>query len=200
MSHREGSPEDIYDMDPKDILAQYSVEWVSLKKAYEEVRVGLQRIRDELNKIDQMFKNNQLSEQQHMERYHQLWLESTQIIQVKREIEARLSEIQQAMQKADRAIKIREEERRRRELLEQERANAMIEWMALREGFDFISNKRREIDRGLDQLELQRRRREVSEEEYRRRHLENVRQLAELRAIEGDVKNRLNELLEIMRK
>ncbi len=76
----------------------------------------------------------------------------------------------------------------------------MIEWMALREGFDFISNKRREIDRGLDQLELQRRRREVSEEEYRRRHLENVRQLAELRAIEGDVKNRLNELLEIMRK
>ncbi len=51
MSHREGSPEDIYDMDPKDILAQYSVEWVSLKKAYEEVRVGLQRIRDEWRDI-----------------------------------------------------------------------------------------------------------------------------------------------------
>ncbi len=199
MSHREGAPGDNYGMDPKEILSQYSVEWVSLKRAYEEVKERLRRVREELNRIDLMLQNNQMTEQEHMERYHQLWLESTESIQIKREIEARLFEIQQEMKKVDRELRIREEERRRQEMAEQERANAMIEWMALREGFDFITKKRREINSEMDRLESQRRQKELSEEEYRRRHLESLRQLAELRSIEADVKNRLNELLEIIR-
>ncbi len=200
MSHGErqtgGDP---YDIDPKLVLAQYSVEWTALRTSYEEVKVRLKEAQDELSQLDKLLQTGKLSEEEHMKRYRGTWQKSTEIIQVKREVEARLDEIQREIRAADRRLRLKEEEMARREKLEQERTNAMVEWMGLKQGFDLIMQRRTEINQDMDRLETKRRAKKVTEEQYRAQRLQQLRQLTELRSIETDVKKRLGELLEMIR-
>jgi len=76
----------------------------------------------------------------------------------------------------------------------------MIEWMSLKQGFDLVSSRRNEVNVESDRLEIQRRSGSISDEEYRETRIEHIRQLAELSTVESDVKRRLAELLEIIRK
>jgi hypothetical protein len=72
--------------------------------------------------------------------------------------------------------------------------------MGLKQGFDLITRRRKEINSVMDKIETQRRDGSVSNEEYRKFHLEQIRLLAELRTLETDIKRRLAELLEVIRK
>ncbi|MFW9808926.1 MAG: hypothetical protein ACFFE6_06055 [Candidatus Thorarchaeota archaeon] len=201
MSHHEGSPpDDAYYVDPKEVLSQYSVEWVSLRKSYDEIKKQLLEVQADLSNIDRRLESKQISDQEHIKLYREKWAESTQIVQVKREVESRLFEIQKEIRAANRQLKQAEEERMRRERIEQEKSNAMIEWMSLKQGFDLTNARRNEINAESDKLELDRRSGKVSDEEYRKRRIEQFRQLAELSTVESDVKRRLAELLEIIRK
>ncbi|MHA2359910.1 MAG: hypothetical protein ACXAB5_06530 [Candidatus Thorarchaeota archaeon] len=201
MSNHEGSPpEDAYYVDPKDVLSQYSVEWISLRKSYDEIKKQLLEVQGELTNLDRKLESGQINDQQHITIYREKWSESTQIVQVKREVESRLYEIQREIRAANRQLKQAEEERSRRERIEQEKSNAMIEWMSLKQGFDLTNARRNEINADSDRLELQRRSGKISEEEYRQRRIEQFKQLAELSTVESDVKRRLAELLEIIRK
>lgn len=200
MSHHEGRPtDDQFYMDPKEILSQYSVEWVSLRKSYDELKRQLNDIQAELNALDKKLKSGKISEKEHIRLYQQKWSESTQMIQVKREVEARLYEIQKEIRAANKQLKQMEIERERRERIEQEKSHAMIEWMSLKQGFDLVDARRAEINAESDKLELERRNGKISEEVYRQNRIEQIRQLAELRTVESDVKRRLAELLEIIR-
>ena len=200
MSHREGSPtDDVYYVDPKEVLSQYSVEWVSLRKSYDELKERLKEVQAELNQLDRKLEMGDISDQEHITLYREKWAESTQMIQVKREVESRLYEIQKEIRAANRQLKQAEEERRRRERIEQERANAMIEWMSLKQGFDLVGQRRKEINSESDRIELERRSGKISEAEYRKQRIEQIQQLAELRTVETDIKNRLSELLAIIR-
>lgn len=201
MSHHEGSPpEDAYYVDPKEVLSQYSVEWVSLRKSYDEIKNQLLEVQAELTSIDRKLETNQITDQEHITLYREKWAESTQIVQVKREVESRLFEIQREIRAANRQLKQAEEERVRREQIEQEKSHAMIEWMSLKQGFDLTNARRNEINADSDRLELQRRSGKISEEEYRQRRIDHFSQLAELSTVESDVKRRLAELLEIIRR
>jgi len=84
--------------------------------------------------------------------------------------------------------------------VEQEKSNAMIEWMSLKQGFELVEQRRREITAEMDRLEVQRRQGTISEEKYRNQRVEQIGQLAQLTSVESDVKKRLAELLEIIRK
>jgi hypothetical protein len=121
---------------------------------------------------------------------------------VKREVEGRLYEIQRDIRAANRKLKELEADKFRRERIEQEKSNAMIEWMGLKPGFDLIAERRKEIALEMNRIELQRRNSEIADEDYRRMRVDQIRQLqlAQLRTVETDVKGRLNELLEIIRK
>ena len=66
--------------------------------------------------------------------------------------------------------------------------------------FEVIMQRRREINAEMDNIELERRKSLISDEEYRKKHLEQVSQLAELRTLETDIKRRLSELLAIIKK
>ena len=201
MSHYEGaSPEDAYYMDPKEVLSQYSVEWISLRKSYDEIKKQLQEIQAELSYLDRQLENGQITEQEHIVQYREKWSESTQMVQVKREVESRLYEIQKEIRAANRQLKQAEEERRRRERIEEEKSHAMIEWMSLKQGFDLVTTRRNEINAESDRLEVQRRGGRISEEEYRKSRIQHIKQLAELSTVESDVKRRLAELLEIIKK
>ncbi|TFF95030.1 hypothetical protein EU546_04025 [Candidatus Thorarchaeota archaeon] len=201
MSHREGTPaDDPFHVDPKEVLAQYSVEWVSLRKSYDELKTKLQDVQAELSTLDRKLEMKEIDDQQHIKMYREKWAESTQMIQVKREVENRLFEIQREIRAANRQLKKQEEERLRRERMEQERANAMIEWMSLKQGFDLVGARREEINAASDELERNRRSGKVSEDEYRQQRIGQIQQLAELRTVESDIKNRLAELLAIIRK
>jgi hypothetical protein len=201
MSHREGSPtDDVYYVDPKEVLSQYSVEWVSLRKSYDELKEKLKEVQAELNQLDRKLEMGDITDQEHITLYREKWAESTQMIQVKREVESRLYEIQKEIRAANRQLKQAEEERRRRERIEQERANAMIEWMSLKQGFDLVGQRRKEINSESDRIELERRSGKISEAEYRKQRIEQIQQLAELRTVETDIKNRLSELLAIIRR
>ena len=201
MSHYEGAPpEDAYYMDPKEVLSQYSVEWISLRKSYDEIKKQLQEIQAELSYLDRQLENGQITEQEHIVRYREKWSESTQMVQVKREVESRLYEIQKEIRAANRQLKQAEEERRRRERIEEEKSHAMIEWMSLKQGFDLVTTRRNEINAESDRLEVQRRGGRISEEEYRESRIQHIKQLAELSTVESDVKRRLAELLEIIKK
>ncbi|MHA1772418.1 MAG: hypothetical protein ACTSYL_11920 [Candidatus Thorarchaeota archaeon] len=200
MSHREGTSEqDAYDMDPKEVLTQYSVEWVALRKSYEELKTKLQEVKEDLLELDRQLQAGEITETEHLARYKEKWLKSTELVQVKREVESRLYEIQKQIRAANRQLRLQEEERARRERIEQEKSNAMIEWMSLRQGFDLISQRRKEINQQMDELEKKRRAGTITDEEYRRERVEQIGQLAELRTVESDVKRRLGELLEIIR-
>ena len=72
--------------------------------------------------------------------------------------------------------------------------------MSLKQGFDLVAAKRDEINIESDKLEVQRRSGSISEEAYRETRIDHIRQLAELSTVESDVKRRLAELLEIIRK
>jgi hypothetical protein len=198
MSHGEGH--DIYDMDPKEILSQYTVEWTTLRGSYEDVKRQLREIQTELTELDNKLESGEITEQQHIEMYREKWMMSTQMVQVKREVEARLYEIQREIRSANRKLQLQEAEKQRRERIEQEKSNAMIEYMGLRQGFDLIKRRRKEINSVMDKIETQRRDGSISDDDYRKFHLEQIRLLAELRTLETDVKNRLAELLEIIRK
>jgi len=201
MSHHEGSPpEDIYYVDPKEVLSQYSVEWVSLRKSYDEIKKQLLEVQADLTSLDRKLESGQITDQEHITHYREKWSESTQIVQVKREVESRLYEIQKEIRAANRQLKQAEEERTRRERIEQEKSHAMIEWMSLKQGFDLTNERRNEINAESDKLELNRRSRSISDDEYRRRRVEHIKQLAELSTVESDVKRRLAELLEIIRR
>ncbi len=201
MSHHEGAPsDDTYYLDPKEVLSQYSVEWVSLRKSYDEIKKQLLEVQANLSHLDRKLENGQITEQEHIRLYREKWSESTQIVQVKREVESRLFEIQKEIRAANRQLKQAEEERRRRERIEQEKSNAMIEWMSLKQGFDLTNARRNEINAESDKLEIERRSGKISDEEYRRRRIEHFSQLAELSTVESDVKRRLAELLEIIRR
>ena len=201
MSHREGSPpEDAYYVNPKEMLSQYSVEWISLRKSYDEIKKQLLDVQEELTRIDRRLEMREITDGEHITLYKEKWAESTQIVQVKREVETRLYEIQREIRAANKQLKKAEEERRRRERMEEERSHAMIEWMSLKQGFDLVSTRREEINAESDRLELQRRNVSISDEEYRETRIEHIRQLAELSTVESDVKRRLAELLEIIRK
>jgi hypothetical protein len=201
MSHHEGSPpEDVYYVNPKEVLSQYSVEWVSLRKSYDEIKRQLLAIQDELSHLDRQLENGKITDQEHITLYRDKWTESTQIVQVKREVESRLYEIQKEIRAANRQLKQAEEERRRRERIEEEKSHAMIEWMSLKQGFDLVTARRNEINLESDKLEVQRRGGKISEEKYREHRIQQFRQLAELSTVESDVKQRLAELLEIIRK
>jgi hypothetical protein len=201
MSHHEGSPpEDTFFVDPKDMLSQYSVEWVTLRKSYDEVKKQLHEVQSELTYIDRRLESKEITDQEHIVLYREKWTESTQIVQVKREVENRLYEIQREIRAANRQLKKAEEERSRRERMEEERSSAMIEWMSLKQGFDLTNARRNEINAEADQLEIERRSGKVSDDEYRQRRIEGFKQLAELSVVESDVKRRLAELLEIIRK
>ncbi len=199
MSHWEGTEADPYDLDPKEVLSQYSVEWVALRKSYEELKKQLNEIQQELAELDRKLHDGEISEQEHMRLYKETWLKSTQMVQVKREVESRLYEIQRKIRAANQVLKEQEAERERRERIEQEKTNAMVEWMSLKQGFDLVINRRKEINREMDLLEILRREGKISNEEYRRRHLEQIKRLAELRTLETDIRRRLGELLEIIR-
>jgi len=200
MSHREGSPtDDVFYVGPKEVLAQYSVEWVSLRKSYDDLKEQLKAVQDELNHLDRKLEMGEITDQEHIKLYREKWTESTQMIQVKREVENRLYEIQKEIRVANRQLKQAEEERRMRERFEQERANAMIEWMSLKQGFDLVSQRRKEINAESDRIELARRNGSISDEEYRKSRIEQIQQLAELRTVESDIKRRLSELLAIIR-
>jgi len=201
MSHHEGAPlEDDYYLDPKEVLSQYSVEWVSLRKSYDEIKTQLLDVQEELTRIDRQLEKGELTEGEHIVLYREKWAESTQIVQVKREVEKRLYEIQREIREANKQLKQLEEERRRRERMEEERSHAMIEWMSLKQGFDLVTARRDEINAESDKLEIQRRNGSISGEAYRETRIEHIRQLAELSTVESDVKRRLAELLEIIRK
>ena len=201
MSHHEGSPpEDDYYVDPKEVLSQYSVEWISLRKSYDEVKNQLLDVQEELSRIDRRLETGDLTEGEHIVLYKEKWTESTQIVKVKREVESRLYEIQREIRAANKQLKQAEEERRRREMMEEERSHAMIEWMSLKQGFDLVTDRRNEINIDADKLEVQRRSGSISDEAYRETRIDHIRQLAELSTVESDVKRRLAELLEIIRK
>jgi len=200
MSHREGVPsDDQFYVDPKEVLSQYSVEWVSLRKSYDELKQQLNAIQDELNALDKKLASGSISEKEHIQLYQQKWSESTELIQVKREVEARLYEIQKEIRAANKQVKQLELERERRERVEQEKSHAMIEWMSLKQGFDLVEARRAEINAESDRIEIDRRKGKISEEKYRQNRIEQIRQLAELRTVESDVKRRLAELLEVIR-
>lgn len=200
MSHREGaSPEDSVFMDPKEVLSQYSVEWVSLKKSYDDLQQQLSEVQRELNELDMKLKAGRITESEHIVQYREKWAMSTQMIQVKREVEARLYEIQKEIRAANNQLKQMEIERQRRERMEEERSHAMIEWMSLKQGFELTEARRNEINAESDSVERERRNRRISEAEYRKRRIDQIRQLAELRTVESDIKRRLAELLEIIR-
>lgn len=201
MSHHEGlPPEDAYYVDPKEMLSQYSVEWISLRKSYDEIKNQLLDVQEDLSRIDRQLETGDITDGQHIVLYKEKWAESTQIVQVKREVESRLYEIQKAIRAANKQLKQAEEERRRRERMEEERSHAMIEWMSLKQGFDLVLAQRNKINAASDRLEIQRRSGGISDEEYRETRIEHIRQLAELSTVESDVKRRLAELLEIIRK
>ncbi|NHJ13317.1 MAG: hypothetical protein EAX95_06545 [Candidatus Thorarchaeota archaeon] len=201
MSHYEGrSEKDEYYVDPKEMLSQYSVEWIALRKSYEEVKEELEVVKAELSELDKKLNAGQMSEEEHLAQYREKWLMSTQMVQVKREVEARLYEIQREIREANRKLKHQDEERERRERLEQEKSNAMIEWMSLKQGFDLVEERRRDITTQMDKLELRRRNGSIQESDYRKEKLALIGQLAELSTVESDVKSRLAELLEIIRK
>ena len=201
MSHHEGAPpEDDYYLDPKEVLSQYSVEWVSLRKSYDEIKTQLLDVQEELTRIDRKLELGELTEGEHIVLYKEKWAESTQIVQVKREVEKRLYEIQREIRQANKQLKQLEKERRRRERMEEERSHAMIEWMSLKQGFDLVTTRRDEINTESDKLEIQRRNGSISDEAYRETRIEHIRQLAELSTVESDVKQRLAELLQIIRK
>lgn len=200
MSHREGaSPEDSFSMNPKEILSQYSVEWVSLKKSYDDLNQQLTDIQRELNDLDRKLKAGSITEPEHIVQYREKWAISTQMIQVKREVEARLYEIQREIRAANNQLKQMEIERQRRERMEEERSHAMIEWMSLKQGFDLTEARRAEINEESDRMERERRNGKISETEYRKARIDQIGQLAELRTVESDIKRRLAELLEIIR-
>ncbi|MBN2228882.1 MAG: hypothetical protein JW779_04740 [Candidatus Thorarchaeota archaeon] len=200
MSHREGaSPDDLFSIDPKEVLSQYSVEWVSLKKSYDELKHQLSEIQQELNDLDKKLTSGSITEKEHIFLYREKWATSTQMIQVKREVEARLYEIQKEIRSANKQLKQLEIERERRSRIEQEKSNAMIEWMSLKQGFDLTEARRAEINLESDRIEIARRNNKISEAEYRQKRIEQIRQLAELRTVESDVKRRLAELLQIIR-
>ncbi|MFW9802128.1 MAG: hypothetical protein ACFFFC_05725 [Candidatus Thorarchaeota archaeon] len=200
MSHHEGSSRDDYYLDPKDVLAQYSVEWVSLRKSYEELKAQLDQVKAELSELDSKLEKGEISEKEHIQEYREKWRVSTQMVQVKREVEGRLYEIQKEIRAANRQLKQLEEEKHRRERLEQEKSNAMIEWMSLKQGFELVEQKRRKIAGEMDKLEVQRRQGAISEQKYRSHRVEQIKELAQLSTVESDVKRRLAELLEIIRK
>jgi len=201
MSHHEGlPPEDNYYVDPKEMLSQYSVEWISLRKSYDEVKKQLLDVQEELTRIDRRLEMGDITEGEHIILYREKWTESTQLVQVKREVENRLYEIQRAIREANKQLKKAEEERRRRERMEEERSHAMIEWMSLKQGFDLVTARREEINVESDKLDVKRRNGSISDTEYRETRIEHIRQLAELSTVESDVKRRLAELLEIIRK
>jgi len=201
MSHHEGSPpEDAYYVNPKDVLSQFSVEWIALRKSYDDIKKQLLDVQEELSRLDRRLETGELTDGEHIVLYKEKWIESTQIVQVKREVENRLYEIQKAIRAANKQLKQAEEERRRRERMEQEKSVAMIEWMSLRHGFDLTDARRKEINAESDKLELDRRSGSISDEEYRRHRIEHISQLVELATVESDVKRRLAELLEIIRK
>lgn len=199
MSHWEGTGADPYDMDPKEILAQYSVEWIALRKSYEDVKAKLSEVQRELTELDLKLERGEIKEQEHIVQYRETWLRSTQLVQIKREVEARLYEIQREIRFANKRLKEIEEERFRRERIEQEKSNAMIEWMSLKQGFDVVMKKRKEINEEMDRLEIQRRGGKISDDKYRSARVEQIGQLAALRSLETDIKRRLGELLEIIR-
>jgi hypothetical protein len=200
MSHREGSsPKDDFFVDPKEVLAQYSVEWVSLRKSYDELKNQLNDIQTELNDLDKKLETGSITDQEHITLYREKWAQSTQMIQVKREVESRLYEIQKEIRAANKELKQMEIEKARRERMEQERSHAMIEWMSLKQGFDLVDDRRAEINAESDRIEVQRRSGKITEEQYRKSRIEQIRQLAELSVVESDVKRRLAELLEIIR-
>ncbi len=201
MSHHEGAPpEDAYYVNPKDVLSQFSVEWIALRKTYDEIKKQLLEVQADLSHIDRRLESGDISDSEHIVVYREKWSESTQIVQVKREVENRLYEIQKEIRAANKQLKLAEEERVRRERMEETRSIAMIEWMSLKQGFDLTNARRNEINADTDKLELERRKGKISDEEYRQRRIEQFRQLAELSTVESDVKRRLAELLEIIRK
>ncbi len=200
MSHGTNKPtDDPYYMDPKEVLSQYSVEWVSLRKSLAEVKAKLAEVQEELSLLDDRLERKEIGEKEHVDQYHEKWLMSTQIVQVKREVEARLFEIQKEIRKVNKELKQQEDERLKRERVEQERSNAMIEWMSLKQGFELVKTRRKEINGEMDRLEMERRQGKISDDEYRSSRVRQIQGLAELSIVESDVKNRLGELLEIIR-
>ncbi|MFX0107852.1 MAG: hypothetical protein ACFE7R_06195 [Candidatus Hodarchaeota archaeon] len=200
MSHHEGRPDDDYYLDPREVLSQYSVEWVSLRKSYEDLKEQLDQVKAELSELDKKLENGELSDDDHMQEYQEKWRMSTQMVQVKREVEGRLYEIQKEIRAANKQLRQQEEERLRRERMEQEKANAMIEWMSLKQGFELVELKRKEITDEMDQLELKRRNGSISDEDYRAERISQIGKLAELTTVGSDVKRRLAELLEVIRR
>ncbi len=200
MSHREGStPQDDFYVDPKDVLTQYSVEWVSLRKSLAELKQQLNDIQEELNTLDKKLETGSITDQEHIKLYREKWAQSTEMIQVKREVESRLYEIQREIRAANKQLKQMEIEQNRRERMEQERSHAMIEWMSLKHGFDLVDARRAEINAESDKIEMERRSKAISDEKYRESRIGQIRQLAELSVVESDVKRRLAELLQIIR-
>lgn len=200
MSHREGSsPQDEFYVDPKEVLTQYSVEWVSLRKSFDELKQQLSNIQEDLNTLDKQLETGSITDEEHIKLYREKWAQSTQMIQVKREVESRLYEIQREIRTANKQLKQMEIEQNRRERMEQERSHAMIEWMSLKQGFDLVDARRAEINAESDKIEMERRSRAISDEKYRESRIGQIRQLAELSVVESDVKRRLAELLQIIR-
>ncbi|MCK5151040.1 MAG: hypothetical protein KAQ65_04340 [Candidatus Thorarchaeota archaeon] len=199
MSHRSHAPDDVYDMDPKDILTQYSVEWVALRKSFAEVKTKLSEVQTELNELDEKLEKKEIDDKEHMEKYHEKWLLSTQIVQVKRDVESRLYEIQKELRRANKQLKQAESEQQRRERIEEQKSGAMIEWMSLKQGFTLVKERRLEINQEMNALEMKRRTDKIKEEEYRKSRVDQIRKLAELSTVESDVKRRLAELLELIR-
>ncbi|RDE13952.1 MAG: hypothetical protein C4K47_05110 [Candidatus Thorarchaeota archaeon] len=203
MSHGQrpqGGGEDYLQLDPKEVLTQFSVEWTALRASYEEVKAKLEQVQMDLTKLDEKLARREITEQEHIQQYKEKWQLSTQIIEVKREVEARLYELQQQIRTANKKLKEREAERVKREHMEEERSNAMIEWMSLKHGFELVINRRNEIAAQMDKIEAQRRTGKISEADYRSARMSQIRQLAELRTVETDVKARLAELLEVIRR
>ena len=200
MSHREGSsPQDEFFVDPKEVLAQYSVEWVSLRKSFDELKQQLNDIQAELNTLDRKLETGSITDQEHITIYREKWAQSTQMIQVKREVESRLYEIQKEIRTANKQLKQMEIDKQRRHRVETDRSHAMIEWMSLKQGFDLVDERRAEINAESDRMEMDRRSGKISDDQYRESRIDQIRQLAELSVVESDVKRRLAELLQIIR-
>jgi hypothetical protein len=65
---------------------------------------------------------------------------------------------------------------------------------------DLTNARRNEINAEADNVDLESRSGKISDDEYRQRRIEQFKQLAELSRVESDVKRRLAELLEIIRR
>ncbi len=188
--------------DPALAIAESTVEYTALRKSLNEIITKLQELQQKLNENDIALERKEITEEQHNKIYREVWSEVVNIIQIKRELEVRLQELLDNIKIAKELSKQQEAElKRQRELRRQEmqrRAEAMVEWTALKSSFENIDRRRAEIDEELRKLDQLAKSDKITKDEYRAKRLDYLHELAQLQIVENEVKNRLSELISII--